>query len=78
MGKTCRINVRVEPEDKEYLMMQEKECGINESEYVRRLIQSAKAGCTATFQRKEDYQAMRELIREINHVGNNINQIVKP
>ena len=59
------------PEEAAELSIKAKRAGINESAYLRLMIR----------QKPNDYPEIRlllkELINEVNHIGNNINQIVK-
>lgn len=62
---------RFTPEEAKLLSVKSNEAGMTESAYIRLLIS----------QKPKDYQDIRillkELINEINHIGININQIVK-
>jgi hypothetical protein len=59
------------PEEATELSEKAKRAGMNESEYLRLMIR----------QKPNDYPEIRlllkELINEVNHIGHNINQIVK-
>ena len=63
--------IRMTPEEAKELAKKAESSGVNESSYLRFLIS----------QKPNDYpqirQLLRELINEINHIGVNINQIVK-
>lgn len=72
MKKTCHESCRLMPEEKEYIRAQSKACGISESEYLRRLVREKKSGLS-----HEAYQQRKELLRQINYIGHNINQIVR-
>lgn len=48
----------------------------NQSKYIRRLIDED-MGKEHRVYTKEEFQARKELVYEINRIGNNINQIVK-
>lgn len=70
-GRNDIICFRVTKEEKKKLQAMATEYGVTESEFLRRQIR----------QRPSDYpeikMLMGHLINEINHVGVNINQIVK-
>ena len=70
-GRNDRISFRVTKEEKKKLQEMAQEYGVTESEFLRRQIR----------QRPSDYPEIKllmgHLINEINHVGVNINQIVK-
>ena len=63
--------IRMTPEEATELSEKAKRAGMNESEYLRLMIR----------QKPNDYPEIRlllkELINEVNHIGHNINQIVK-
>ena len=70
-GRNDIICFRVAKDEKKKLQEMAKEYGVTESEFLRRQIR----------QRPSDYPEIKilmgHLINEINHVGVNINQIVK-
>ncbi len=70
-GKNDIICFRVTKDEKKKLQEMAKEYGVTESEFLRRQIR----------QRPSDYPEIKllmgHLINEINHIGVNINQIVK-
>lgn len=70
-GRNDIICFRVTKEEKKKLQEMAKEYGVTESEFLRRQIR----------QRPSDYPEIKilmgHLINEINHIGVNINQIVK-
>lgn len=70
-GRNDRVSFRVTKEEKKKLQEMAQEYGVTESEFLRRQIR----------QRPSDYPEIKilmgHLINEINHVGVNINQIVK-
>lgn len=70
-GRNDIICFRVTKDEKKKLLEMAKEYGVTESEFLRRQIR----------QRPSDYPEIKilmgHLINEINHVGVNINQIVK-
>ncbi len=57
--------------DKEKLFLDAGNAGISASEYIRRLIHNE---CPYS---REDIGTIKELIKEVNSVGTNINQIAK-
>lgn len=63
--------MRLTPEENALLLKKAEEAGISASSYLRRMIT----------QKPNDYPEIRillkELINEVNHIGVNINQIVK-
>lgn len=69
--KTVMETFRLSREEKKLLCEKAKEKGMSESKYLRFLIS----------QKPNDYPEIRVLIRnlinEVNHIGVNINQIVK-
>lgn len=70
-GRNDSISFRVTKEEKKKMQEMAKEYGVTESEFLRRQIR----------QRPSDYPEIKilmgHLINEVNHVGVNINQIVK-
>ena len=70
-GRNDRVSFRVTKEEKKKLQEMAQEYGVTESEFIRIQIR----------QRPSDYPEIKilmgHLINEINHVGVNINQIVK-
>ena len=67
----CRKEIRLSCEELEELNRKAKERGLSDSQYLRMLITN----------RPRDYpellEALQNLTNEINHIGININQIVK-
>lgn len=67
----CRKEIRLSSEELEELNRKAKERGLSDSQYLRMLITN----------RPRDYpellEALQNLTNEINHIGININQIVK-
>lgn len=76
MKKDYNLHIRISKEQLAYLMEQSGKYGINYSVYVRRLLDKER-GNTAPEQTQKEYLQRKELIYEINRIGNNINQIVK-
>lgn len=70
-GKSVTISFRMSEAEAKLLRQAAKEYEMNESEYLRLLIR----------QKPSDYpkiaELIKQLINEVNHIGVNINQIVK-
>ena len=70
-GKNVTISFRVSEGEAKLLRQRAKEHEMNESEYLRMMIN----------QRPNDYPKVaaliKQLVNEVNHIGVNINQIVK-
>lgn len=75
-GKVIRKRFRITTEQQSHVEEQCKRYGINESEFFRRLI-DADRGKEVPVQTQEEFVLKKQLIYEINRIGNNINQIVK-
>lgn len=71
MKKNDRFEVRLDKKAKEKLFSDAEKAGITASAYLRQLIYDK------TPETREDYQLIKDLIYEINRIGNNINQIAK-
>lgn len=67
---------RVSEEQNQYIVQESKNLGIKESQFLRRII-DADRGIQVSRITMEQYQINKELIYEINRIGNNINQIAK-
>lgn len=76
MIKNVRKRLRITEEQQKHIENQCEKYGIKESEFLRRLI-DADMGKKINIQTKEEFLAQKQLISEINHIGTNINQIVK-
>lgn len=76
MRKNIRMRFRITEKQKEQIDGRCTEYGINSSEYLRRLI-DADMGKELPMQTREQLLARKELIYEINRIGNNINQIAR-
>lgn len=76
MTKNVRKRLRITEEQQKHIESQCETYGIKESEFLRRLI-DADMGKKINIQTKEEFLAQKQLISEINHIGTNINQIVK-
>lgn len=70
-GKSVTVSFRMSEEEARTLRRNAKEQDMSESEYLRMMVR----------QRPTDYpeisELLRKLINEVNHIGVNINQIVK-
>lgn len=81
MGKdtfTEKLRVRVRSEQRQHMEKQCERYGIKCSEYFRRLIDQDMGRIELNqMKTKEEFLQEKELIYEINRIGNNINQIVK-
>lgn len=75
-GKVVRKRFRITIEQQSHIEEQCKRYGIKESEFLRRLI-DADRGKAVPAQTQEEFILKKQLIYEINRIGNNINQIVK-
>ena len=67
---------RVTEEQNQHIIQECKNLGINESQFLRRLVDFDR-GIQVSRITMEQYQINKELIYEINRIGNNINQIAK-
>lgn len=71
MEKNNRVEIRVDERCKEKLFKDAEKAGLTASAYLRELIYDK------TPKTREDYQLVKDLIYEIDRIGNNINQIAK-
>lgn len=69
--KRGRFELRLSEEDREKLIRDAEKTGISESAYLRELINNNSP------QSREDLQQIKQLVYEINKIGENINQITK-
>lgn len=69
-------NFRIREDQVLYMESQCKTYGINSSEYIRRLIDKD-MGNSVPNRSKEAFLIHKQMVYEINRIGNNINQIVK-
>lgn len=76
MRKNIRMRFRITDKQKEHIDRKCKEHGINNSEYLRRLVDSD-MGKLIPMQTREQLLVRKELIYEVNRIGNNINQIAR-
>ena len=75
-GKKVHKNFRIRHDQVLHMEMRCKTYGIYSSEYIRRLI-DADMGKLVPEQSKEAFLVHKQMVYEINRIGNNINQIVK-
>lgn len=75
--KTIRKSFRISEEEEELVRKQCQQYGMNDSAYFRYLISRTNGGQQEELRTKEEILLIKELINEINHIGININQIVK-
>lgn len=75
-NKAIKMSFRVEEDIYEILCKKVDSSGITTSEYIRRLIKND-CGKSVEIESREDFLFRKQLIWELNHIGNNINQIVK-
>jgi methylaspartate ammonia-lyase len=75
-NKAIKMSFRVEEDIYETLCKKVDSSGITTSEYIRRLIKND-CGKSVEIESREDFLFRKQLIWELNHIGNNINQIVK-
>ena len=68
---------RVDDATIEYLNKLEEESGLHQTAIVRMMIENARNNEAIQLTSRTDYQSMKELIREVNKIGININQITK-
>lgn len=73
---SVRKSLRLTDEEDKFLQEQVRRSGLNENQYLRRILDVA-AGKAEMPEDKEKYIAVKELTREINYIGHNINQIVR-
>lgn len=74
--KSIRISVRLTNEEYTFLQELVKRTGKSKSEVIRQVLHSAMNDKTM-FETKEHFILNKQLINEVNHIGNNINQIAK-
>lgn len=66
-----RFELRLSGKEKEKLLADAKKTGMSASSYIRALINRERPDTS------EDYEQIQKLIKEINAIGNNINQIAR-
>lgn len=76
-NKTYTTSLRLSKDENEYLNKLSKITGKKKSECLRQLLLSSKNKQDMLFETREHFVLNRKLIYEINHIGNNINQITK-
>lgn len=74
--KTVRKSLRISEEEERLLRQACERYGMNDSAYFRYLL-NRNAGAAPARRTREEYQAIKELVTEINRIGININQIVR-
>lgn len=70
-----KVSFRLPDDELKYIDKVAEKSGKTRSECIRQLLLSTKE--KEVLESKEHYQLNKELIYEINKIGNNINQIVK-
>lgn len=75
--KKKKITVKLNPAEYDYVVKISKENKVNFSEALRNIISSAIYEGRNVFKEKERFLLSKQLIYEINKIGNNINQIAK-
>lgn len=75
--KKRKISFRTDNSTYALLESKAAHCALTVSEYIRRLIKNDLSGQQIEIKSREDFLQRKQLIWEINHIGNNINQIVK-
>ena len=74
--KTAKTTVRLTEAERLHVEDRAKKYGIKTSEYVRRLVEQDMGSTSVSkMETKESFLLKKDLIREINHIGVNINQI---
>ena len=77
MGMNVRKSFRISEEEEQILREQCELYGMSDSAYFRFMLNRTKNSPDSVVMPKRDFLAIKELINEINHIGININQIVK-
>lgn len=72
----CVQNFRLTEKQQKYLKTKVEEYGITESAYLRKLLEDDMGNAGGLELPLEDRKLRKQLIFEINRIGNNINQIV--
>ena len=75
--KTVRKSFRITEEEEKVFRSQCERYGMTDSAYFRYILARVNGVEQAEMRPKEEYLAIKELINEINHIGININQIVR-
>lgn len=76
-NKPYRITVRLDKLENDFLNELAIATGKTKSECLRQMLQLCNKKQEMLFESKEHFILNRKLIYEINHIGNNINQITK-
>ncbi len=76
MGCKIHKTFRITEEQEKHMETQCERYGINASEYIRRLI-DADRGKQISVPTQEEFLIKKQMVYEVNRIGNNINQIVK-
>lgn len=77
MGFSVRKSFRISEEDEQFLRNQCELYGMSDSAYFRYLLNRVKNSPETAVRPKEEFVIIKELTDEINHIGININQIVR-
>lgn len=77
MNKTVKVSFRITEDESVYIQKLAMDSGKSTSEIIRQLIKNAREDKTVTFEPKEHFLLNKQLVYEINRIGNNINQIAK-
>lgn len=77
MGLSVRKSFRISEEDEAFFREQCELYGMKDSAYFRFLLEKVKNPSAQRVRPKEEFLAIKELTDEINHIGININQIVR-
>ena len=75
--KTVRKSFRITEEEESVFRSQCERYGMTDSAYFRYMLTRVNDTKQEEMRSKEEYLAIKELINEINHIGININQIVR-
>lgn len=77
MELTVRKSFRMSEDDEQFLRSQCELYGMNDSQYFRHMLKKMQNSSETMARPKEEFLAIKELTDEINHIGININQIVR-
>ena len=77
MNKTVKVSFRLTEDESVYIQNLARDSGKSTSEIIRQLIKNARENKSTAFEPKEHFLLNKQLIYEINRIGNNINQIAK-
>lgn len=73
---THKLSFRVDDKTYRFIKKQIKIYGISESTYIRKILEQQQ-GADIHLESKEAFLAKKDLTRELNRIGTNINQIVR-